>query len=94
MQNMLLCIINVVNPKVYNPENHYFLFQSSAAHLLCILKEATVAGLVSESGALNGQVILGSGCCLDSAHFPNWKRPLGISFDHQSVPMLLFCLCL
>lgn len=26
MQNMLLCIINVVNPKVYNPENQLHLF--------------------------------------------------------------------
>lgn len=39
MQNMLLCVINVVNPKVYNPENQLHLFpvselcRSPALHL-------------------------------------------------------------
>lgn len=53
MQNMLLCIINVVNPKMYNPENQLHLFpvaELRSVHLLCILKEAKMAALVSEQG--------------------------------------------
>lgn len=81
MQDMHLCIINVINPKMYNPENQLPLFpvaELCCAHLLCIRKEAKMAVLVSEYGAVNRQVISESGCCKDSTGFPNWKRHLAI----------------
>lgn len=77
MQNMLLCVINVVNPKMYNSENQLHLFpvaEFCCAHLLCILKEAKLAALMSEPGVVNGQAIVECGCFQDSAGFPNWKR--------------------
>lgn len=59
MQNMLLCIINVVNSKMYSPENQLHLFpvaELRCAHLLCILKEAKMAALVSEQGATHHHI--------------------------------------
>lgn len=95
MQSMLLCIINVVNPKMYNPENQLHLFPVAE---LCFLPAFHLkggndgwAGVRRRDCKQEGH--FGSGCCQDSVHFPDWKRQLVIAFHHQPEPTLFFCLC-